>query len=62
MTTFWNICGALFVVLALGVAGAMDFEEEQRQELEYCDKVERGVWPDYEQNYAERCIKPQRSL
>jgi hypothetical protein len=40
----------------------MDLEEEQRQELEYCDNVERGIWPDYEQNYAERCIKPQRSL
>lgn len=62
MTTFWRVCAALFVVLALGIVGGMDAEEAERQEVEYCDKVSRGIWPDYDGDYAQRCPRPQRSL
>ena len=44
----------IIMLAAFGIAGTHDFEEEQRQEQEYCDMVKlhkktrgREGWPEY---------------
>lgn len=37
----------LFFVLAFGIVGYFDYEEELRQEKEYCENVRKGVWGNY---------------
>lgn len=51
---------ALALLAALGLAGEMDMQDEQRQLVEYCDNVTAGVWPDYQGNAAQVC--PAASL
>lgn len=41
------ILGAAFLV-ALGFVGRLDFEDELRAAVLYCDNVAAGVWPDYD--------------
>lgn len=59
--------GLMFVMLASGVIGAWDREEEERQLVEYCDKVSQhrrnpaAGWPDYLGTYATVCGKAARS-
>lgn len=45
----------VFMILA-GIAGRMDMEDEIRQAVVYCDMVEAGHWPDYNQT-AQYCDK-----
>ena len=37
----------LFFVVAFGIVGHFDYEEELRQEREYCENVRKGVWGNY---------------
>lgn len=37
----------IVVLVALGIAGQFDVEEESRQEQEYCSMVSAGHWPAY---------------
>ena len=48
-TITWQITTAivLFFVIALGIVGRGDFEDEQREMQNYCDNVAAGVWPAY---------------
>lgn len=45
-----------FILLALGFAGASDYDEAVRQEAEYCDAVHSGKWPDYRGDYRQSCL------
>jgi hypothetical protein len=54
VVTRWLFIAAL-VVVALGVVGRMDFEDAKLLEQRYCDGVEQGLWPDYNENYEEVC-------
>ena len=49
------IVGAVFIT-AFGVVGRMDFNDELRAAVHYCEMVEAGRWPDYE-NRAGDCVK-----
>ena len=46
------------VLLALlglfGLAGAMDYEDQQAEQEHYCDMVKAGYWPD-----ARECLPPK---
>tara|TARA_R110002020_G_scaffold76170_2_gene193335 strand:- start:3259 stop:3447 length:189 start_codon:yes stop_codon:yes gene_type:complete len=42
-----GIISVLFFVLALGLLGRGDYEDEQREMQAYCDNVAAGVWPAY---------------
>lgn len=56
---FWQ--GVAFLVallLLLGLAGRMDYEDAKLQEQHYCEMVKSGKWPDYEGNYHQVCLKP----
>ena len=48
-----GILGAAFLV-ALGFVGRLDFEDELRAAVYYCDMVGAGHWPDYD-GTAEHC-------
>jgi hypothetical protein len=49
----WLIAIAVF--LAVGLVGRMDFEDEVREQIAYCENVKAGLWPDYEGTYAKVC-------
>lgn len=51
----WKIIVGFIGFIALaGIAGRMDMEDEIRQAMVYCDMVEAGHWPDYDQT-AKHC-------
>lgn len=43
------------VVVAMGVVGNMDYADEVRQQIAYCENVKAGVWPDYDGTYKTEC-------
>lgn len=49
----WLIAIAVF--LAVGLVGRMDFEDEVREQIAYCENVKAGVWPDYDGTYKAEC-------
>lgn len=50
---------ALVVVLVLlGIVGAMDAEDAQRDADNYCEMVKAGHWPDYQGTYRTQCRRP----
>ena len=58
MTTFKRdaLTGAALIcalILALGFAGASDFESETIEARYYCDMVTGGYWPDYKGTVAD---------
>ncbi len=50
------------VLLALlglfGLAGAMDYEDQQAEQEHYCEMVKAGFWPDYQGTYRRECLRP----
>lgn len=40
---------------ALCLVGSMDYADEVREQVLYCDNVAAKVWPDYEGSYKEQC-------
>lgn len=50
------------VLLALlglfGLAGAMDYEDQQAEQEHYCEMVKGGYWPDYQGTYRRECLRP----
>lgn len=49
----WLIAAA--VVAALGIVGSMDYKDEVREQVAYCENVKAGVWPDYADTYKTEC-------
>jgi hypothetical protein len=54
---FKKICIFAAVILAVGIVGHYDYEDEQAAEALYCDNVKAGIWPDYEGTYKKYCPK-----
>lgn len=52
MTAVMAIC---FAAAAIIIASENDYREAQAQELEYCERVQAGEWPDFRENYGEVC-------
>lgn len=50
-----TILGAVAAVALLGLVGSMDYTDEVREQVLYCDNVAAKVWPDYEGSYKEQC-------
>ena len=38
---------AVIFALILGLIGSMDVEDEKVQQDQYCEMVEKGLWPEY---------------
>lgn len=49
---------AAALVLLFGLAGRMDYEDQQAQEALYCDMVKAGHWPVYQGTYRRECRTP----
>jgi len=49
----YTILGAAFLAV-LGIVGGMDYADELRAAVHYCDMVNAGHWPDYD-NVAHHC-------
>lgn len=47
--------GLISIVFILAIAGNADFEDEARELLNYCAKVEAKIWPDYRQIFDAEC-------
>lgn len=54
---FKKICIFAAVIIAFGIVGHCDYEDEQDAEALYCDNVKAGIWPDYEGTYKKSCLK-----
>lgn len=51
----------LLALLALfGLVGAMDYEDQQAEQENYCEMVREGLWPDYRGTYRAECRQPKR--
>ena len=51
------VCGglaALGFLVVLGLVGGDDYRHEVIEQVHYCDMVEQGHWPDYDQT-AQYC-------
>lgn len=51
---------AILAALALlfGLAGHMDYEDQQAKQSHYCEMVKAGFWPDYQGTYRRECRPP----
>lgn len=51
------------VLLALlglfGLAGRMDYEDQQADQAHYCEMVKAGYWPDFQGTYRRECQRPK---
>lgn len=50
---------AAALVLLLGLAGRMDYEDQQADQAYYCEMVKAGYWPDYQGIYRRECHPPK---
>ena len=50
-----KICIFAAVILAFGIAGHFDYENEEAAEALYCDNVKAKVWPDFKGTYKKYC-------
>jgi len=46
----------IFIAL-FAIAGKMDFEDESRSHLLYCDNVASGIWPNYDKVCNPDCTR-----
>lgn len=53
--TFSLTVGLILILVLMGIVGAMDAEDSEKQEQLYCEMVAAGHWPDYQQNYRQIC-------
>ena len=52
----YSTLAAIVTVLLLWIiASTMDYDEAQRAEIEYCQHVRDGLWPDYKGTYDKVC-------
>lgn len=51
------------VLLALlglfGLAGTMDYEDQQAEQERYCEMVKSGYWPNFNGTYRDECCPPK---
>lgn len=43
------------MLIIFAIVSNMDYEDELLEQQHYCDMVEQGHWPDYEEKYDEVC-------
>lgn len=48
----------LALLALLGLAGAMDYEDQQAEQERYCEMVKAGYWPDFNGTYRDECQRP----
>ena len=53
-----TVAALLALVLLLGLAGAMDYEDQQAEQERYCEMVKAGFWPDFNGTYRDECQRP----
>ena len=55
-----KMIAVLLALLGLfGLAGAMDYEDQQAEQENYCDMVKAGYWPDFQGTYRSECRTPK---
>lgn len=62
MSMIKAIGAALFVIVAFGIVGQMDYEDAIEQERHYCDMVREGRWPAYNQDIDCKRIDQQHMV
>jgi len=52
----YSTMAAIVTALLLWIAvSTMDYDDAQRAEVEYCQHVRDGLWPDFKGIYEEAC-------
>lgn len=57
LTWFFCVLGAMLVLTALSIVGAMDVQDEAAAHIEYCERIAEGTWPNYKQWSEVKCSK-----
>lgn len=53
-----KMIAVLLALLGLfGLAGAMDYEDQQAEQEHYCEMVKAKLWPDFRGTYRKECRK-----
>ena len=45
----------LLAIVAIIAVNTMSFQDEVRQQSEYCQNVRDGIWPDYQKTFESEC-------
>lgn len=45
------------VAISFGMVGGNDYEDALKDQARYCGNVEKGLWPDYQENFKDICKK-----
>ena len=53
------IAVSLALLGLFGLAGAMDYEDQQAEQAHYCEMVKAGFWPDFQGTYRRECLPPK---
>lgn len=61
MTNVKIAFGVLVFILILGLVGHEDYKDEVRSQVNYCQMVEAGILPDYNDTY-QYCDKAYNAL
>lgn len=56
--TFTIPVGMLLVLAVFAFVGHMDHEDEKAAQVQYCEMVKAGHWPDYQGTYRRECLRP----
>ena len=54
MTTFWQV---LMILAFFGIAGFLDANSQELEQLAYCENVRHGVLADYRENFSKNCLR-----
>lgn len=55
MKTRYKLAAIAAVVVLLGAVGQMDYEDAVAEQLQYCENVKAGIWPDYNKSFEDEC-------
>ena len=55
ISVYSTLAAIVTALLLWIIASTMDYNDSQRAEIEYCQHVRDGLWPDYKGTYDKVC-------
>ena len=55
IAVYSTLAAVVAALLLWLIASTMDYNDSQRAEIEYCQYVRDGLWPDYKGTYDKVC-------
>lgn len=58
MRTISAVAAISLLLAVFAFVGHMDHEDEKAAQVQYCEMVKAGHWPDYQGTYRRECLRP----